>query len=84
MKDLPQNFGTFMLDIGMQPDLTRTGLPCPAYHPYQDPARRERHLSAAASTGQLDSAADVDREVRAMTSTAERTFPSRGPCAIQV
>lgn len=84
MKDLPQNFGAFLLDLGMQPDLTRTGLPCPAYHPYQDPARRGRQLSAAASTGQLDTATDVDREIRAMNSTAESAFPSRGPSAIQV
>ncbi|HMA78174.1 MAG TPA: hypothetical protein VKP88_03450 [Candidatus Paceibacterota bacterium] len=84
MQDLPKNFGAFLIGLGIQPSVGRTGLSCPAYHAYQSPERRERHLRAAASTGQLDTGAEVDREVRAMTSTAERTFPSRGPSAVHV
>jgi len=74
---LPRNEAEFLLGLGPMKRPAVPLLPCPAYHVDRQTEVRVRAWSEASSTGQLETPSEVNANLRAWRSPAERARPSR-------
>lgn len=72
MKDLPRNYGAFLLSLGATPHAARVGLPCPAYH-------HDRTMPTPSAM--VETPTEVAAHIDTFKSPAHRAFPHRGPGA---
>lgn len=68
MRDLPKNFGAFLLDLGRKPPGSRTGLPCPAY------AKEQKFVPGSAM---IETETEVAAHIDLNRGVAGRSFPHR-------
>jgi hypothetical protein len=75
MNDLLRNFGAFLIGLGMQPPVSRTGLPCPAY------VAEQKYVPGSAM---IETREEVAAHIDLNRGVAGRAFPHRAMGAIQV
>ena len=89
MQHIPNSFGAFLKSCrgtaGAEEDSARyvhpnkSLLPCPGYVRGREHEWREGHWRAAASTGQLETPAEVDANTVGLRTLSERTLLARTP-----
>lgn len=72
MKDLPRNEASFLLSLGMQPKPPKAGMAAPPIHRGSDPESDMRHIREASSTGQMETATEIDANTKGLRSIGER------------
>ena len=68
MKDLPRNFGSFLIGLGARPTAQHDGLPCPAYISEVQPI---------ASSAMIETKKEVAAHIDHNKGVAGRAFPGR-------